>query len=74
MFVSAVRNRQRIFDLHGAPTDFVTGGFEVDRHAGLHRNVGGVRQERIVDFFCWPNQEREFPRFKTDGVAEEKFE
>jgi hypothetical protein len=50
----------------------VTRGFEVDRHAGLHGNVGCVRQERIADFFCGPNQEWEFSRFETNGVAEEK--
>src|SRR4030095_2835332 len=72
MFMAIFGNCQCIFDLYCAPTDFVTRGFEVDGHAWLHGNVSCVGQERIVDFFCWPNQEWELSRFQTYGVTEEK--
>src|SRR4029434_5585347 len=61
-----------IFDLYCAPTDFVTRCLDGDGHAWLHGNVSCVGQERIVDFFCWPNQEWELSRFQTYGVTEEK--
>src|SRR5262245_46632646 len=54
------------------PTDFVTRGFEVNGHAGLHGNVSCVGKKRIVDFFRGPNQERELSRFETDGMPEKK--
>src|SRR5262249_350561 len=72
MFMATFGNCQCIFHLYGAPTDFVTRGFEVNGHAGLHGNVSCVGKKRIVDFFRGPNQERKLSRFETDGVTEEK--
>ena len=72
MLVSVFRHRAGVLDLHGAPAGFVVGGFQVHGHAGFHGDVGRVRQERIVDFFRRPDQERKLARFQADGVTEEK--
>ena len=72
VLVTAFGHCAGVLDLHRTPAHDLTGRFQVDGHAGLHRDVGCVRQERIVDFFSRTKNKWKLPRFKPDRVSQEK--